>query len=395
MNGVQRKKICMNDITIGFIGLGLIGGSIAKAIKNTHKEYNLLAFDHHSSKGNTSTNNATIRNVDSSAISQDLELALNNGTLDKVVNDLNDFAGCDIIILCAPVLQNINYLSVLKNIIKPDCILTDVGSVKGNIHKEVIDLGMETMFIGGHPMTGSEKTGFENSHPTLLENAYYILTPTRYTPSVKLEFMIQLVKDMASLPIILDYTQHDSITAAISHVPHIIAASLVNLVRDSDDTKENMRHLAAGGFKDITRIASSSPTIWQNICLTNTDSIKAFLDNYISSLNNISNALEERDEVYLYDLFDTANEYRTSIPNRSNGLMENIYEIFIDIIDEAGAIATIATLLATNIISIKNIGIIHNREFEEGVLRIEFYDNSAREKAISLLKKYSYIIYER
>lgn len=382
--------VIMNDITIGFIGLGLIGGSIAKAIKNVHKEYNLLAFNHHSSKENASNNN-----VNSSAISQDLELALKNGTLDMVVSDLNDFADCDIIILCAPVLQNINYLSVLKDIIKPACILTDVGSVKGNIHKEVIDLGLETVFIGGHPMTGSEKTGYENSHPTLLENAYYILTPTMYTPSAKLEFMVQLVNDMSSLPIILDDSNHDSITAAISHVPHIIAASLVNLVRDSDDTKENMRHLAAGGFKDITRIASSSPTIWQNICLTNTTSIKAFLDNYIASLSNISKALENKDEGYLYDLFHTANEYRTSIPNRSNGLMENIYEIFIDIIDEAGAIATIATLLATNAISIKNIGIIHNREFEEGVLRIEFYEDLVREKAISLLKKYSYAIYER
>lgn len=379
----------MNNITIGFIGLGLIGGSIAKAIKNVHKEYNLIAYNHHSSKENIATTKTT------SYISTDLEQALKNETLDMVVSELTDFADCDIIILCAPVLQNINYLSRLKDIIKPECILTDVGSVKGNIHNEVINLGLDTMFIGGHPMTGSEKTGYENSHSTLLENAYYILTPTAYTSSKKLEFMIHLVKDMASLPIILDYRKHDEVTAAISHVPHIIAASLVNLVKESDDTVENMRHLAAGGFKDITRIASSSPTIWQNICLTNTASIKAFLDNYIASLNKISNALDEKDEDYLFNFFDTANEYRTSIPNRSNGLMQNIYEVFIDIIDEAGAIATIATLLATNSISIKNIGIIHNREFEEGVLRIEFYDDLAREKATSLLKKYSYTIYER
>lgn len=380
----------MNDITIGFIGLGLIGGSIAKAIKNVHKEYKLIAYNHYA------TNKTNISSKENTSyISHDLELALNSKTLDMVVSDLNDFAVCDIIILCAPVLQNINYLSVLKDIIKKDCILTDVGSVKGNIHKEVLDLGLESMFIGGHPMTGSEKTGYVNSHPALLENAYYILTPTKCTPSVKLEFMIQLVKDMSSLPIVLDDSKHDKVTAAISHVPHIIAATLVNLVKESDDSTENMRNLAAGGFKDITRIASSSPTIWQNICLTNTTSIKAFLDNYIESLHNISNALKEKDETLLYDLFHTANEYRTSIPSRSNGLMANIYEIFIDIIDEAGAIATIATLLATNIISIKNIGIIHNREFEEGVLRIEFYDDLSKEKAASLLQKYSYTIYER
>jgi prephenate dehydrogenase len=267
--------------------------------------------------------------------------------------------------------------------------------VKGNIHEAVAELQMEEQFIGGHPMTGSEKTGYHNSYALLLENAYYILTPTSKTPEENRNLLYHLVERMGSIPILLEAKEHDEITAAISHVPHIIAAQLVNLVRESDDKAEKMRVLAAGGFKDITRIASSSPIMWQDICLTNAPVIKRSLDRYIESLQNVSDALTGLNGDFLYRMFDIAGEYRSSIPNKSVGLIKRVFEIFLDIMDEAGAIATIATLLASNQISIKNIGIIHNREFEEGVLRIEFYEEQAEEKAITLLRKCNYRIYER
>lgn len=368
-----------SDFKIGFIGFGLIGGSIARALKEINKDYYIFAYDYHKDKP-----------------SSDLEAALNDGVLDAVTTSLEDhFPDCDLLYLCAPVLSNINYLKQLKGILKPSCILTDVGSVKGNIHTAIYELGMQTQFIGGHPMTGSEKTGYKNSYALLLENAYYILTPTKETPKEMLEFLYHLVQKMSSIPIILDAAEHDKITAAISHVPHIIAAQLVNLVRVSDDATEKMRELAAGGFKDITRIASSSPVMWQNICLTNADEIKELLDSYITSLKEASMALQNRDEDFFYQIFDTAGEYRSAIPNKSIGIMKKTFELYMDIMDEAGAIATIATLLASNQISIKNIGIIHNREFEEGVLRIEFYDESAQNNANVLLARHNYKIYER
>lgn len=244
-------------------------------------------------------------------------------------------------------------------------------------------------------MTGSEKTGYRHSYALLLENAYYILTPTGKTPPAKLDALLGLVNEMGSLPIILDPGEHDEITAAISHLPHIIAAQLVNLIRDSENMGDKMKQLAAGGFKDITRIASSSPKMWQNICLTNSGTIKAILDKYIIYLKNASDALEAMDADYLYSMFDTAGEYRNSIPNRPVGLIQRVFEIFVDIIDEAGAIATIAALLAGNGISIKNIGIIHNREFQEGVLRIEFYDEKSLNEAKELLRKSHYHVYDR
>lgn len=364
---------------IGFIGFGLIGGSIAKALRKSNPASYLVAYDHHNQQA-----------------SPDLQAALDDGVLDLVSASLEEvFPDCDLIFLCAPVLTNIKYLKLLKPIIKQECILTDVGSVKGNIHQAVQELNLNMQFIGGHPMTGSEKTGYLNSQALLLENAYYILTPTLETPEDAIIALVHLVKGLGALPLLLDYSEHDEITAAISHVPHIIAAQLVNLVRDADGETEKMRSLAAGGFKDITRIASSSPLMWQNICLTNSGCIKRLLDRYIEYLKEASEALTLQDENYLYRIFDTAGEYRSAIPNKAIGLIKKLFEIHLDIKDEAGAIATIATLLAANQISIKNIGIVHNREFEEGVLKIEFYEEQAQEKAIDMLTRYNYRIYER
>lgn len=365
----------MNITKIGFIGLGLIGGSIAKAIRQYYPEYELLAFDKNK---------------------ETLALAVQEGVIHTACTSIDDnFHGCRYIFLCAPVSYNTAYLSQLKCYIGPDCILTDVGSVKTSIHQEVIALDMEENFIGGHPMAGSEKSGFINAKALLIENAYYIITPSAKVAPEKVEAYRTFVESLKALPIVLDYQEHDYATGTISHLPHIIASSLVNFVKYTDTADELMKHLAAGGFKDITRIASSSPVMWQQICLKNKDNISRILGSYIDLLKDTKDKIDQSNAQALYSMFESSRDYRNSMPNSSAGPIKKQHALYCDIIDEAGGIATIATILACKAISIKNIGIIHNREFEEGVLRIEFYDADACSAAAELLKKYRYIIYER
>ena len=362
--------------TIGFAGLGLIGGSIAKAVRRVHPDMNIIAFD-------------TDR--------PSLTAALSDHTLNQAHDTLSTgFSQCDIIFLCAPVNINVKNLEILKTIAGPNCIFTDVGSVKTPIHEAVTALHMEDCFIGGHPMAGSEKSGYANANDRLLENAYYILTPTDTVPSEAVTALKDLVDSISALPVILEPRRHDQITAAISHLPHIIAYTLVNLVKTADDSEQHMRTLSAGGFKDITRIASSSPIMWQQICNENKDNLLDTLDTYIHSLQDIAAAVKEDDRQGLLDFFGTAKDYRDSIPkSKAKGSIRPLYEIYVDLIDESGAIATIATILATNGISIKNIGIVHNREFQEGALRIEFYEDDAAQKAVIHLRKFHYIVHER
>lgn len=359
---------------IGFIGLGLIGGSIAKAIRQYYPDCTLIAFD---------KNRET------------LAFAVSQGTIHISCSSIDDnFKHCDYIFLCAPIAYNTAYLSQLKKYMDAACILTDVGSVKTSIHQEIISLDMEEFFIGGHPMAGSEKSGFVNSRAHLIENAYYILTPSEKVAEEKILSYQTFVESLKALPVLLDYKKHDWITGTISHLPHIIASSLVNFVKDTDTKEELMKMLAAGGFKDITRIASSSPVMWQQICLKNGKNIANILNQYIDVLIQAKEWIETGAEQNLYSLFESSRDYRDSMPNTSAGPIKKQFALYCDIIDEAGGIATIATILASNHISIKNIGIIHNREFEEGVLRIEFYDEDSAKNACKLLQKYRYIVYE-
>ena len=364
----------MEHKKIGFVGLGLIGGSIAKAVRRYYPDWEIAAFD---------KNRET------------LALAVQEGTIHTACSSIDDnFRGCSYIFLCTPVAYNAAYLSQLKDLAGEDCILTDVGSVKTSIHEEVIALGMEKNFIGGHPMAGSEKSGFINAKAHLIENAYYILTPSAKVGKEKVEAYKNFIGSLKALPIVLDYREHDFITGTISHLPHIIAATLVNFVHDTDTKDELMKALAAGGFKDITRIASSSPVMWQQICLKNRENISRILGHYIETLENAKTLVDTGNEDELYALFESSRDYRDSMPNNSAGPIKKQFALYCDIIDEAGGIATIATILASNNINIKNIRIIHNRELEEGVLRIEFYQKAACTKAAALLQKYRYIVYE-
>lgn len=174
----------------------------------------------------------------------------------------------------------------------------------------------------------------------------------------------------------------------------MISFALTNLVKEID-TDDTMKTIAAGGFRDMTRIAASSPIMWQNICESNKEQLLKLMHLYSDAFNKLTDLIASSDEKALLEYFQSAKDYRDSLflpPKRS---MEQFFEIYVDLEDVAGGIAIIASLLAYSGVSIKNIGIINNREFEEGVLRIEFYDNESLELATKVLEEKNYKIHQR
>jgi prephenate dehydrogenase len=283
----------MNNLKLGFIGFGLIGGSIARSLKKKNPDITILVYTRRKNP--------------------DLEQGVQDRIIDRLLYEIDEqFSSCDIIFLCAPVLKNAEFLPVLKNIIKPECILTDVGSVKGTICRAAKETGLSQQFIGGHPMAGSEKTGFANSTDTLLENACYLLTPTEENRPEDVTLLQELVGLTGADCFLLSPEEHDRITAAISHVPHIIAVLLVQLVLN-DSSEEYMKKFAAGGFKDMTRIASSSPAMWQDICIANKDSIDYFLCLLESRIEKFRERIAEGDKDAIYQAFQTAGEFRKTV----------------------------------------------------------------------------------
>lgn len=391
-------KLPITDSTIGFIGLGLIGGSIARGIKRARPDIRIMAYMRTRSK---------------------LEQARAEGIVDVILDGIDEnLSRCGLIFLCTPVEYNARYLTAIRPFLREGALITDVGSTKTSIHEEIRRQGLEDRFVGGHPMAGSEKTGYEHSTDHLLENAYYIVTPPTgcgvetdgcgveaicagtavrcadislsRRQSENVGRVLAVAQAIGAIPMVLDYREHDKVVAAISHLPHLVASSLVNLVKDSDSAAGTMKQVAAGGFKDITRIASSSPEMWEQICMTNTAPIADILERYIASLTQILDQVKRRDGSAVYQLFETSRDYRDSITERARGSVEPSYEFSVDVADKVGAISTISVILAAKGISIRNIGINNNREQGEGALKIVFYDEASMNAAWKQLDQYKY-----
>lgn len=284
----------MNIKAIGFIGFGMIAGDIARCIHENAPDVKLYAYNHHHPQ-----------------VKEGLRLAKEQGVLTDIESDFDHhMRECDLIYLCAPVIQNVKYLPACKAFMKKDAIITDVGSVKGNIHKAVKELDLEASFIGGHPMAGTEKTGFENSSDDMLKGAFYLLTPTDKTPQRAIDLLEEIAGFCQCKTMILTPEDHDMAAAAISHVPHILSYSLVNTVRLHDNDQQYMKQFAAGGFRDMTRIAASSPDMWQNIVLANKKAVLTFLSQYQVVLEEFKQMLINEDADGLWQFFKDSKDYR-------------------------------------------------------------------------------------
>ncbi len=361
---------------IGFIGLGLIGGSLAKTIKRIYPDAAIMAYD----PDKASVNQAKAEGI------------INEEVTSEFITSTDCLKDLDYLFLCAPVITNISLLSTIKDNIKDSkVIISDVGSVKTEITQKAAEYNLKG-FVGGHPMAGSEKTGFAAANDHLFENVYYILTNDAASKEAILAFTDFLLS-LNAIPVVLEASYHDYIMSGISHTPHFVAAGLVNTVKDSSKGAEIFKKLAAGGFKDITRVASSSPEMWAQIAMNNGENIVNELNICISQLESIRNSIKDHDREGVFNFMKTAGEYRSSISESGILGFNTYYRIHCDLADEAGSIAKVATILADNSISIKNIGIVHNREYMDGALLIEFYDEASKTSAISLLENNKYTVY--
>lgn len=352
-------------------GLGLIGGSLAKAIKRSHPNMIIIGVD----KDKT--------NVD---------LAAADGFI--IDAEPSEDEKVDICFVCTPVNAIVDVAVKMSRYVKSGGIITDVGSTKNKILQKLNDaVPSDIYIIGGHPMTGTEKTGFASAMPHLFENAWYVLTPAHDVPSDKLDSLSELLTSIGALPVVMQPDSHDKAVAAISHLPHIAASALVHLLSSQDDIREDGTRLAAGGFRDITRIASGSPCMWSAISLSNKEMILDMMDKYIAVISDFRRTLVNGDEDIIFDWFKKAKETRDSLPDRQSLSAMPWWDLHLDVEDRAGVIGEVATMLGLAGLNIKNIRIINSREGVGGCMALSFTTRGDRDDAKQLLSEKGFTTY--
>jgi prephenate dehydrogenase len=318
------------------------------------------------------------------------------GVVDSATTSLEEAAlDADLIFLCVPVGRLEEYVDALSRLpLKPGCIITDVGSTKASVVRHADKLGLQgAYFIGGHPMAGSERSGVEAASLHLLENAYYVLTPTENTPAEQVNKLERLLKCTRARVVIADAVQHDDIVGAISHLPHMIAVALVNQIADYNESNDLYMRLAAGGFRDITRIASSDPIIWRDILLSNREVMLKLVSDWQERMDRFSDLLRQEDGDGIAEEFRAAGLFRSQLPERRKGMITSLFECYVDVPDHPGIIGKIATELGHAKINLSNLQIIESREDVPGILRLSFRQAEDLDRATALLKSLGYDVH--
>ena len=206
-----------------------------------------------------------------------------------------------------------DWLSISNGLaVAPKGFVTDVGSVKASISKEIKD----PRFVGGHPMAGSEQEGLIGADPEMFSDANWVLTPTEDTGDEAFKRVREVVISLGAEIVTLSPSRHDSLVAMVSHVPHLAAATLMGLAANRSEEHFAVLRLAAGGFRDMTRIAAGNPTIWPDICAENNEAITEVIDEFISALTEVRNEVNGGDNDSLLQRLETSREARISPPSR-------------------------------------------------------------------------------
>jgi prephenate dehydrogenase len=276
------------------VGVGLIGGSLARVLREKGAVGEIVGV------GRKEPN---------------LRRAVELGVIDRYSQDPGEgVRGADLVFLATPVCSMTSLLRKIAPFLSPGCIVTDGGSVKETVVAACEPLmPAGTYFVGGHPIAGTEKSGVDASFSTLFQGKRCIVTPTRSTDSQALDTVVRMWETAGSEVVRMDSARHDRIVAAISHLPHMVAYSLVNAVDGYDRMNESILSFSAGGFRDFTRIASSDPAMWRDIALMNREAILELMDSFSGYFDRLRALIETGDGDALEEFFAESKKTRDAI----------------------------------------------------------------------------------
>jgi prephenate dehydrogenase len=334
------------------IGTGLIGGSIGLALRQ--RGWFVTGTDR-----------------DSARAARAVEL----GALDAVGHDPD----AEVIFVATPAGAVVATAREALSRAGPDAVVTDVAGVKTPI-VSAID---HPRFVGGHPMAGSEQEGVEGADGSLFDGATWVLTPTDTTDPTAYSRVLGVVQLLGADSVAMAAARHDDMVAMVSHVPHLTAAALMTLAADAAAEQATLLRLAAGGFRDMTRIASGHPGIWPDLCLDNRVAITETLDRLLATVGDLRAMVGSGDRAGILSVLERAREARLNLPSRVLHPDEMI-EIRVPVLDRPGVLAEVTTVLGEQSVNIYDLEIAHSAEGPRGVLVLAVATDDA-ETALSAL----------
>lgn len=344
---------------VAIIGLGVIGASLGMALQAARPDLEVLGMD-----------------LDPVTVEKAMEMAAISRPL-----LLEDLISCEVVFIATPLRIIPQVLLLIRDKLNLDTIVTDVGSVKTWVmqqYEELLPRGVAC--IGGHPLAGSDRSGITGADKYLLQNVVYVLTPQPSTPGDKVENLKELLSATGAQVIILTPANHDAMVSKVSHLPHIVAASLMNNLESQPDALR----LAAGGLRDTTRIAASNPELWEDILLLNKEAVVGEISALITQLNRYLVAIQSNDGTNLRQYLKEAQQMRKDLPICRTSLLTSA-DIVAIIPDKPGIIGTLGALLGGAGININDIQIMGVRDENEGSIRMGV-PQSQVQHALQLLK---------
>ncbi|HZW27452.1 MAG TPA: prephenate dehydrogenase [Trueperaceae bacterium] len=355
--------------TLAVAGVGLIGGSVALGARERGLADRVLGFDH-----------------DATA----LDAALGLGAVDEAHLEPGDWlAQVDVLVLAAPTKALPGLAGALLPRLRAGAVVTDVGSVKRPVVEALCAVewaGGPGRFVGGHPMAGSERAGVVNADPGLLENAVWVLTPVTGTDPHALAAVRGLVEGLGARPIETTPEKHDELVAAVSHLPYLAAVALTSLIDEGDD-RGLKALLAAGGFRDLTRVASGDPRMSRDMVADNAGPVREALRAFRRALAELEEALDDPDA--LLERAAAAKRARDAVPVVKRGLLASRWELVVAVLDRPGEFARITAALAEASVNIKDLEVLSVRE-SGGAVRLAFEDAAAQEAGRRALEALGY-----
>lgn len=330
---------------VAVIGTGLIGGSVGLALRRAGAE--VLGYDRD-----------VVRAADAKERGAVDDFA---GSVREVVSDV------DAAIVSVPVGDVAGLVVEALEAGAP--VVTDVGSVKTPIVNAVGETraDLAPRFVGGHPMAGSEQDGIAGADADLFVGATWVLTPTEYTEIGAFTTLRSLVADLGAEVVAMTPEHHDALVAVVSHVPQLAATTLMDVAAGSGEEHAMLLRLAAGGFRDMTRIAAGHPAIWPDICVANRDAIVKVLDDYLNALSRVRALVDGGNRAALLDVLERARAARRNLPVGAPA-GEELAEVRVPVPDRPGVLAEVTTLAGSLGINIADLEIAHSLEGTGGVL---------------------------